>query len=410
MKNIFLFFLISFQSIAQSDDSYTRYELQNTPGQGFRILYYVSAIEPGASYYFNPLRKGSDHRVNAVTDMMTGQPLDWTIVTGEEAKKSGNKFANIETDYLKIKLARIISARSEYRIKIDKTYIDTASYYVEGGKIVFDRLLGIKRNAIVLPHGYELIKCNYPSQVILEQDGRIKISFINPGMSEIKFRIEARKLSAASDLTHHSIQAPSPINGIGRDKSQARIQYLIPERAAQTREIVYFLQNPETHSFRLYHDYTEVREGTDRYINIVRPGSTASKPSAKIIDTNKDLKVETLKGDVITSRELDIGEKVTAETEVVVIWFDPIIKNQSIRLRIEETYTDPKRYVLNQGEFTFDRSFGRPFNTVTLPAGWFLTGNAIPGTIDLDPEGNISITYVNAGPDEIDVLIRGRKR
>ena len=143
---------------------------------------------------------------------------------------------------------------------------------------------------------------------------------------------------------------------------------------------------------------------------MVRAGSKASNPSAKVLDTGKDLKVETLKGDAISKKGLDIGEPITADTEVVAIWFDPLGKGQTLRLRIEETYTDPNRYVLNAGELVFDRSFGRPFNTVILPEGWFLTGNAVPATIDLTTDGLISVTYVNGGPDEIDVLIRGRKK
>lgn len=200
------------------------------------------------------------------------------------------------------------------------------------------------------------------------------------------------------------------IMGQGRDKSRARIDFSFPERANQTREIVYFLQQPETHSFRLYHDYTEMREGTDRYLNVVRPGSKASNPSAMILDTGTPLKVETLKGMAITERGLDIGEPVTPESEVVAIWFDKVKAGQSVRLRIEETYTDPNRYILYNDEFIFDRSFGRPFNTVVLPAGWFLTANAVPATINLTPEGNISLYYVNSAPEDIDVLIRGRKR
>ena len=53
------------------------------------------------------------------------------------------------------------------------------SYFKEGSSIVFSRSLGIKRNSIVLPKGYELTHCNYPSQVDLTEDARIKISFLN---------------------------------------------------------------------------------------------------------------------------------------------------------------------------------------------------------------------------------------
>ena len=172
---------------------------------------------------------------------------------------------------------------------------------------------------------------------------------------------------------------------------------------------MYFLQQPETNSFRLYHDYTETREGMDRYINVVRAGSKASNPSAKLLDTGKELKVETLRGEAINSKGLDIGEPVSSETEIVVIWYDAIQKGQTARLRIEETYTDKNRYILQENEFTFDRSFGRPFNTVVLPAGWFLTTNAIPATVDL-VDGEVSLYYVNSSPGDIDVYIKGRKK
>jgi hypothetical protein len=299
---------------------------------------------------------------------------------------------------------------SEYRLLIDKTYQDSRSYFMKEGVLVFDRPLGIKRNAVILPLGYEVVRCNYPVQVLMETDGRINLSFLNTGPAEVPLHVEARKLPASASLKPSPRGTSSGLStGEGRDKSKARVDYVVQERARQTREIVYFLQQPETNSFRLYHDYTETRVGMDRYLNVVRAGSKASNPSAKILDTGSALKVETLKGEAITRRGLVIGEPVTAESEVVVIWFDPVKQGQSVRLRIEETYTDPNRYALNQDELVFDRAFGRPFNTVILPDGWFLTANAIPATIDLTDD-KISLTYVNGDPDEIDVLIKGRRR
>lgn len=408
---IVLLVLAVAEASAQGDDSYTRYELLDPGTQSFRILYDVTATEPGAPFYFNTLRKGSEHKVDGVTDRMTGLPLAWTIVSGAEAKKAGHRSASEDTDYLKVQLARPVVAGSEYRLTIDKTYKDPKSYFADGDRIVFDRPLGIKRNAVILPRGYELIRCNYPVQVLMENDGRINVSFINTGPAEVPLRIEGRKLPASANLAPMPAGTPSAAAmGEGRDKSKARVNYAVQERAKQTREIVYFLQQPETHAFRLYHDYTETRTGMDRYLNVVRPGSKASNPSAKILDTGKELKVETLKGDAITKRGLDIGEPVTPETEVVVIWYDPVGKGQSVRLRIEETYTDPNRYLLANDELVFDRSFGRPFNTVILPEGWFLTANAIPATIELTSDNKISLTYVNGDPDEVDVLIKGRKR
>jgi hypothetical protein len=184
----------------------------------------------------------------------------------------------------------------------------------------------------------------------------------------------------------------------------------LAERARQTREIVYFLQQPESHAFDLYHDYTESREGTDRYVNVVRRGSTVSKPSARVLETGDALPAEILLGDAITRAGVDIGEEVRPDSEAVVIRFPPVEKGETLRLRISETYTDPGSYRLEGEELVFDRNFGRPRNAVVLPAGWYLTASSIPATVSQLSDGRIRLDFVNPRPDSIDVLIKARRR
>jgi hypothetical protein len=184
----------------------------------------------------------------------------------------------------------------------------------------------------------------------------------------------------------------------------------LAERASQTREIVYFLQQPETHAFDLYHDYTETRPGMDRYLNVVRTGSRVSNPSAVILDTGEQLATETLRGEAITRAGLDIGEPVGPGTEVVVIRYPPVQAGRSIRLRISETYTDPARYRVESDELVWDRGFGRPFNAVVLPAGWYLTHSAVPATVSMTEDGRVRLDFVNPRLDEIQVLIVARRR
>jgi len=187
----------------------------------------------------------------------------------------------------------------------------------------------------------------------------------------------------------------------------------LAERAHQDRTIVYFLQPPETHSFDLYHDYTESHPGVDRYLNVVRTGSTASKPAARILDTGEELRVETVKGDDLRQAGLHPGEteeEVPAGSEVVVAHFPPVPPGGSVRLRISETYTDAKSYRLDGDELVFDRSFGRPRNAVVLPAGWYLTASSIPAMVSETPDGRIRLDFVNPRNDEIAVLIKARKR
>ena len=184
----------------------------------------------------------------------------------------------------------------------------------------------------------------------------------------------------------------------------------LAERAHQDREIVYFLRDPDTHAFDLYHDYTETREGMDRYLYVVRQGSTVANPGARILDTGEALQPEILKGEAITAAKLDIGEPVRPDSEVVLIRYPPVARAASLRLRISETYTDPARYKVEGEELVWDRSFGRPRNAVVLPAGWMLTASSIPATVSETGDGRIRLDFVNPRPDEIAVLIKAKRR
>jgi hypothetical protein len=177
-----------------SAGEYTRYELL-APGSGkFRILYDVWATTPGARYYFNPIRKGSIATDEAVFDRASGQPLRFEEVDGATARAGGVAGADTGSRYIRVELPRAVPPNGQVRILIDKTYEDPKSYYQESGDIVFARSLGIKRNSVVLPAGYELISCNVPSQVLTEADGRTLISFINDGPDAASLVIRARRL------------------------------------------------------------------------------------------------------------------------------------------------------------------------------------------------------------------------
>jgi hypothetical protein len=403
-------FLISAQQT--QTDSYTRYELLSPDTNSFRILYYVSVTNAGAEYYFNPLRKGSEHVVNAVTAQTTGDKLPWEVVNGKQAQVLGLTNADIDTDYLKVQLPNAIPQGGQARILIDKTYKDTNSYFTKDNKIIFKRSLGIKRNSVVLPRNFEVINANYPSQVQLTEQGLVKLSYMNDSDQAVNYYLEGRKVSIKKNNRHKS-ETPWADNkpiATGTESSHARIDYQFSERAYQNRDIVYFLQPPETHAFRLYHDYTETRQGVDKYLNIVRKGSKASNPSAINLDTGATLKVETLLGNEISKKGIDIGFEPKPDTELVAIWFDAVKKNHSTRIRIEETYTDANRYLLHNDELIWDRSFGRNRNTVILPENWSLTTNSIPAKISLTDDDKIKLRYINGNPGNINVYIKAIRK
>jgi hypothetical protein len=396
----------------RSEDEYTRYELLAPDTASFKIIYDVTAVTPGAKYFFNPIRQGSVATDESVIDLMTGMPLRFQEVTGTEARESGLANANLETHYIRVELARPVPSGGEGRIRIIKTYKDPKSYFRDGSAIVFDRPLGIKRNAVVLPPGYELTSCNIPSQVLEEPDGRVGISFMNtyPGQAPLVLRATALSPRTAPPAAAPNTSARPVAPSDPPLSAQPLERMRVSERAFQDREIVYFLKSPDTHAFSLFHDYTETRAGMDRYINVVRQGSGVSDPSAKILDTGEALTTEILKGPAITQAKLDIGEPVRPDTEIVLIRFPAVKKGQSVRLRIEETYTDPARYDLIDGQLMWHRSFGRPRNDMVLPAGWYLTVSSIPATISQTDDGRVRLAFVNPRPDSIDVFVKGRRK
>lgn len=385
------------------EDDYTRYELL-APGTGqFRILYEVAATTAGAPYFFNVIRKGSVATDERVVDSATGQPLKWEVVPGAQARAEGHPTADLDAEWIKVHLARPVPRDGEARVLIDKTYKDDKSYYREGDAIVFDRSLGIRRNSIVLPAGYHLVSCNVPSQVLSTPDGRVMISFMNAGAAAAPLVVKARPGLAPFKPAHPTTRGAETTTRLASQASR------LQERAHQDREIVYFLNDPATSSFSLYHDYTESRPGVAHYFNVVRPGSRVSNPSARNLDTGDALKVETLTGEELKARGLDAGEPVSADGEVVVISFPAIGAGQSTRLRISETYTDAGRYQLQGDALVWDRAFGRPRNTVVLPAGWTVVASSIPAAISMDEDGRQRLYFENNRPDEIQVLIRARR-
>ncbi|HEY2048384.1 MAG TPA: hypothetical protein VGH03_03525 [Caulobacteraceae bacterium] len=375
----------------QESDAYTRYDLL-APGSGkFRILYDVTAARPGATAFFNPIRKGSIPTDESVIDRATGAPLKFDVVDGTQAKTDGMPDADPDSDYIEVKLARPVTPDGGGgRIRIEKTYEDARSYYLDGQDLVFERPLGIKRNAVVLPGGYALISCNYPSQVAQEPDGRIRISFLNDTPAEAPLKLRARP-------------AALPTSSV----MSARLD----ERARQTRDIVYFLQPPETHAFQLYHDYTEERPGVGRYVNVVRTGSQVSDPSARNLDTGEDIPARILRGRDITRAGVQDPElgAITPQSEVVVFDFPPLAQGHTLRLRISETYADARSYRLEGSTLIFDRTFGRPANTVVLPAGWRLTGSLAPATISETDDGRTRLDFLNPRGDQLETLVTAER-
>jgi hypothetical protein len=185
----------------------------------------------------------------------------------------------------------------------------------------------------------------------------------------------------------------------------------LTERAYQDREILYELQTPESHAFRITHDYTVRKAGEKYYFNVVRAGSHVTNPESIDLDTGQKLKSEIISGKQATERKLPINDPIKDDSEIVVTFLaQPLPAGSTNRIRLMETYADAKSYYLDGEELVWDRTFGRLRNTVVLPPGWYLTGMASPATIQTLADGRVSIYVLNPRNDDVRVYLRARRR
>ena len=195
---LFVIFAASGAARAQfiSADTYTRYELLAPETHQFKIYYEVTETRAGAKYHFNQIREGSEASDESVIDLATNKPLKFEVVTGAQAKTdSPNENFPPTAHYIRVTLAHPVPNGGEYRVAIIKTYKDDKSYYTEGDQIVYKRPLGIPRDSVVLPPGYEIVACSVATQVLRYTDGRLKLAFVNPGSGgQLEVTIRARKL------------------------------------------------------------------------------------------------------------------------------------------------------------------------------------------------------------------------
>ena len=177
-------------------DDFTVYELLAPSSHSFDIIYDVTQTREGSPYFYNPIRPGSVATNERAIDLATGKTLELAVVDGKAAKAAGGVGARTadEAQYLRVKLLRPVPKGAETRIRIHKTYTDAPSYYEKEDGFVFDRPLGIKRNVVVLPKGYELVGSASPAIVSTDTDGRIRLSFLNDRNDQLPVRIVGRKV------------------------------------------------------------------------------------------------------------------------------------------------------------------------------------------------------------------------
>lgn len=185
---------LAFPAIAM--DESTVYDLLQPESHQFAIQYDTATDRAGVTTYYNIIRPGSEASDEKVFDRGTGKELPFEAADGKEAKKDGwaDPDTKDDTHFVRVRLPHPVPQGGEFRIRILKTYKDPKSYYTDSsGAIVFDRSLGIKRNIVILPAGFELVGCSVPAMVDI-QNGRVRVSMVNDRDDELQVKITGRKL------------------------------------------------------------------------------------------------------------------------------------------------------------------------------------------------------------------------
>jgi hypothetical protein len=188
--------LLGAAPLMRAAEAFTVYDLLPPSTHSFDILYDVASDREGAAYFFNPIRQGSVSTKERVIDLYTGKGLEFSEVDAAAARASGLVRGKIPDDqkYIRVKFLKPVPKNGEVRIRILKTYTDPPSYYEKDNTLVFDRPLGIKRNVVILPVGYELVGSESPGIVSTDAAGRVHISFLNDRNDQLPVKIIGRRL------------------------------------------------------------------------------------------------------------------------------------------------------------------------------------------------------------------------
>src|SRR5204862_111339 len=84
----------------------------------------------------------------------------------------------------------------------------------------------------------------------------------------------------------------------------------------------------------------------------VRAGSHVTNPDSIDLDSGEKLKWEIISGKQAKERKLPVTEQITDDSEIVVTYLArPLAAGTTNRIRLMETYADPKSYFMDGEDF-----------------------------------------------------------
>jgi hypothetical protein len=162
----------------------------------FRISHDFTVTRAGQNSVHSFVRKGSVVSPDAkMIDLDSGKELNTHNVAGKDVNALDYYPSKVDPESVAVQgdLENPVSEGRSTRIRVQETYTDPVGYTAQNGELMWKRTLGRPLNYVTLPAGWMLISVNTPATVSLDEDGRIKLRFINIRNDELSVEIRARR-------------------------------------------------------------------------------------------------------------------------------------------------------------------------------------------------------------------------
>jgi hypothetical protein len=199
MKRALLIALLAVPAFAQfhraEQDREISYWLLDPATHQFRISHDFTVTRMGQASVHSFVRKGSVVSPDAkMIDLDTGKPLPTHTVAGKDVNALGYYENKVEPDSVAVQgdLEHPVAEGKSTRVRVIETYTDPAGYTLEGSELVWKRTLGRPRNEVTLPTGWMLMSVNTPASITLDDQGRVKLRFVNTRNDDLSIVIRAK--------------------------------------------------------------------------------------------------------------------------------------------------------------------------------------------------------------------------
>jgi hypothetical protein len=340
------------QATFNAHDDYGEYQLLDPASHQFRVVIWLTERAAGVRTLRHHPAAGLEAADVVVSDPQTGQRLKFEL----------------KTESIEVFLARPVPEGGEGRVRIEATYLDAKSYFLDNDDVVFERAFDRGRNAIVLPSGFTLVSSNVSAQVAALADGRVKIAFENVNGYAAPVSVRARKTGApvASSLR-------------------------VVERGLDFAKTLYDLHAPETHRVAVRHEYVETAPGSRSALTFL----------------TRHVLTELQVVDMDLGRALDV---VTEPRGRVAVLATPIANtSQSAHLRISGMEQD-SAYRSEGGQLYWEKTLYEPRTTILLPAGWDVMAISTPATISATSDGRVAVQVYNPRVEPAAISLRANRR